>query len=156
MAVDPRAAGWLREMKAGATLTAIADREGVSASWVGTIMRRSPAYLRWAATSGRPGHQPDRSPEFIERARKMWDGGLTYSAIAAALGVTKGVIAGLANRHDFAPRRATQRPCSVLTPKGRFLSLHEAAEAFGMTRQVVWDNCNRTKHGWSFIERKAG
>ena len=51
-----------------------------------------------------------RSPEFIESARSLWDLGLSASEIGWKLGVSKGVIMGVAHRNAFPARRPPTKP----------------------------------------------
>lgn len=50
-----------------------------------------------------------RPDEFRAAARRLWDAGHTYEAIAERLGVTKGVIAGIADRDGWPQRRPSTR-----------------------------------------------
>jgi DNA-directed RNA polymerase sigma subunit (sigma70/sigma32) len=44
------------------------------------------------------------SPDFIVRARRLWDEGHSASEVARRMNVTKNVIIGIADRNDFPAR----------------------------------------------------
>ena len=46
----------------------------------------------------------EHPPQFIAKARKLWDAGHSTSEIGRRLRVSKNAIVGVANRNDFAPR----------------------------------------------------
>ena len=69
--------------------------------------------MRIAGKLGRYGHsgrkKTPRAQEhpaaFIAEARRLWDLGYKMDEIARSMGVTKGVIAGVAHRNEFPARR---------------------------------------------------
>lgn len=47
----------------------------------------------------------ERTPQFVTAVRVLWRLGNTYQGIADQMGVTKGVIAGIAWKRQFPVRR---------------------------------------------------
>ncbi len=52
----------------------------------------------------------------VRRARKLWDDGLSYAAIASEIGVTKGQIAGVVHRRDWPKRDPLGGPRKLEAP----------------------------------------
>jgi hypothetical protein len=48
------------------------------------------------------------------------------------------------------PLAPSERARPVLTPRGRYQSAQAAADAYGMSRQAVWERATRRSPGWRF------
>jgi hypothetical protein len=78
-------------------MQAIADRFGVTRQRISQIAKE----LVPEQHQTRP---PVHPPEFLTRAEKLWDQGLSASEVAARMGVEKNVISGISWRNGFTPR----------------------------------------------------
>ena len=82
----------------GASFKSVGDKYGITRQRVAAIFRAHGHY------SPHPFYSA-RTPAFIEKALDLWNTGLSLRLVADQMGVTKGVLAGVAYRNDFPVRR---------------------------------------------------
>jgi hypothetical protein len=71
-----------------------------------SVLRIAGKLGRYGCNSrGKPSRPYAHPAAFIAEARRLWDLGYKMDEIARSMGVTKGVIAGVAHRNEFPARR---------------------------------------------------
>lgn len=83
----------------GLTVPVIAERLGMTVATVKKTANRH----RDRCPARKPGRGPAPSPEFVDRAARMWVEGYSATEIAAALGTSRNAVLGLTwrNRERF-------------------------------------------------------
>lgn len=98
MALRDRLPQMIEMRRSGMTLNQMAKQIHYSAQHIGLILNANGILRR---REDRTDVHPE---EFIQKARALWDKGLTMSQIGKRLGVNKDVISGIKHRNKF-PRR---------------------------------------------------
>lgn len=104
-----------------------------------------------AAEGNRNRHAPDHSKETIDRIRRLWNAGQNSRQIGATVGMTRGAVIAVANRHDGFIRKGSGAldPGFIAEVRARWVSWMTApmiARRLGKKKTTIYDMARR--YGW--------